>query len=940
MSERFLVELSDSDLSLQLSDASTLSSDSDHSDHGYGNSDDDAENLSTSVASAKSKVEQKTTKATKKTTATKARQNNTKTSTRKKSSKTRRRSIANDAEDDAMVYCLCRKGYDGKEFMIACDKCQEWFHGKCVGINPKTVVEHYFCDACSKSKTSLTDAPVVQEKQKTPVKKSRSKNAGSSNSKKQTQSRKKSSKLPESHVSPATPKAPAAPKALEIEEDLDDICPVCDSECTCGTSTVNVEPQVKPSTEVFTSRSEADVWEVHDITPPIVEPIDPKVVERFGPNADDNEHAPVTPKAKRKPKKTKNHNRSGPRSRKDSERRRSIGHTVGVKGTIKLAKGFEGVSLSDTDEDVVVDVDDMDDLVNDLSPLSDHSSDDLDHDMYPNELHVSAQSPFATSSSYSSSIHIDSGDDEDIEKEEERAIIEEMMDNSDFDEDYPDSDDVAMRDSDEGYQYDEKNHEPDEYYIRNTHRWFSSEEEDEEYDYEEMQFYSDVEDAEESPGVNEEFVHDQLLPILDENVNLFDDIAAAFLHVLAPLADVANMEGDSTSIPNPGADLLHSNISLLSFDLANALISVDPSLQVQEGSDDGVSESADEMIRRPSLPSSAVSVSDSHAHDELTSETLSALSVLASEASLSLPLPTKESDTPDADPDLSGLEEVNPSSLMNASSYPAFPSMPNANGSLDTSSGDLSSVLSPAGNLPLPLTLDLKLQQQLLESLRISSGIHTDKIPASATAVASSSSSTLSSSPTSKKYNASHLSNSRQILPKPMTNTAGSSLPPSSSTHSSSSSSSSNSSSSGTTSHSGDNLAPAGLNMMSSESQEHDSTVTHKKRAHTETSVKGKKRRISNVKANTLPRHSTSDFSPCVEAATPSPSVSEKEPTPVSMDDLVDTSQLDTRSSSRSPSPEPDDVDARFSRDLSRWQRIPIGAFRLLRAKNRLWLER
>lgn len=26
--------------------------------------------------------------------------------------------------DDEKVYCICRKGYDGKEFMIACDTCQ------------------------------------------------------------------------------------------------------------------------------------------------------------------------------------------------------------------------------------------------------------------------------------------------------------------------------------------------------------------------------------------------------------------------------------------------------------------------------------------------------------------------------------------------------------------------------------------------------------------------------------------------------------------------------------------------------------------------------------------------------------------------------------------------------------------------------------------------
>jgi hypothetical protein len=50
------------------------------------------------------------------------------------------------------------------------------------------------------------------------------------------------------------------------------------------------------------------------------------------------------------------------------------------------------------------------------------------------------------------------------------------------------------------------------------------------------------------------------------------------------------------------------------------------------------------------------------------------------------------------------------------------------------------------------------------------------------------------------------------------------------------------------------------------------------------------------------------------------------------MDDLVDTSQLSTTTTSPEDDP--------YSRDLSRWQRIPIGAFRLMRSKNKLWLER
>jgi hypothetical protein len=33
------------------------------------------------------------------------------------------------------VYCFCRKPQRQNEFMIACDRCNEWFHGACLGKN-------------------------------------------------------------------------------------------------------------------------------------------------------------------------------------------------------------------------------------------------------------------------------------------------------------------------------------------------------------------------------------------------------------------------------------------------------------------------------------------------------------------------------------------------------------------------------------------------------------------------------------------------------------------------------------------------------------------------------------------------------------------------------------------------------------------------------------
>ncbi|KAF8936496.1 hypothetical protein BGZ58_004098 [Dissophora ornata] len=50
------------------------------------------------------------------------------------------------------VYCICREPYDGVEFMIACDRCEEWFHGRCIGMKPQEAKKssHYYCDTCQR----------------------------------------------------------------------------------------------------------------------------------------------------------------------------------------------------------------------------------------------------------------------------------------------------------------------------------------------------------------------------------------------------------------------------------------------------------------------------------------------------------------------------------------------------------------------------------------------------------------------------------------------------------------------------------------------------------------------------------------------------------------------------------------------------------------------
>ena len=37
---------------------------------------------------------------------------------------------------DHNKYCICRRGGDAYGgFMVQCDACEEWFHGKCVGVS-------------------------------------------------------------------------------------------------------------------------------------------------------------------------------------------------------------------------------------------------------------------------------------------------------------------------------------------------------------------------------------------------------------------------------------------------------------------------------------------------------------------------------------------------------------------------------------------------------------------------------------------------------------------------------------------------------------------------------------------------------------------------------------------------------------------------------------
>ena len=44
-------------------------------------------------------------------------------------------SESEEGEDDpSKLWCICREPHNNR-FMICCDKCEDWFHGSCVGVN-------------------------------------------------------------------------------------------------------------------------------------------------------------------------------------------------------------------------------------------------------------------------------------------------------------------------------------------------------------------------------------------------------------------------------------------------------------------------------------------------------------------------------------------------------------------------------------------------------------------------------------------------------------------------------------------------------------------------------------------------------------------------------------------------------------------------------------
>lgn len=61
-------------------------------------------------------------------------------------------------------FCICKGPDDGIRSMIQCDKCENWFHFDCVGIDPSNVPAEYICILCKKHKPIPSKSKIKKER--------------------------------------------------------------------------------------------------------------------------------------------------------------------------------------------------------------------------------------------------------------------------------------------------------------------------------------------------------------------------------------------------------------------------------------------------------------------------------------------------------------------------------------------------------------------------------------------------------------------------------------------------------------------------------------------------------------------------------------------------------------------------------------------------------
>lgn len=55
-------------------------------------------------------------------------------------------------QEDRQKYCICKRAYDNRSFMISCTRCKDWFHGTCIGIALQEAkrIKNFVCPRCEK----------------------------------------------------------------------------------------------------------------------------------------------------------------------------------------------------------------------------------------------------------------------------------------------------------------------------------------------------------------------------------------------------------------------------------------------------------------------------------------------------------------------------------------------------------------------------------------------------------------------------------------------------------------------------------------------------------------------------------------------------------------------------------------------------------------------
>uniref|UniRef100_A0A3P8ZSC3 Bromodomain PHD finger transcription factor n=1 Tax=Esox lucius TaxID=8010 RepID=A0A3P8ZSC3_ESOLU len=63
-----------------------------------------------------------------------------------------------DHKKEVKLYCVCKTPYDESKFYIGCDRCQNWYHGRCVGIlqSEATHIDEYMCPQCQSTEDAMT----------------------------------------------------------------------------------------------------------------------------------------------------------------------------------------------------------------------------------------------------------------------------------------------------------------------------------------------------------------------------------------------------------------------------------------------------------------------------------------------------------------------------------------------------------------------------------------------------------------------------------------------------------------------------------------------------------------------------------------------------------------------------------------------------------------